>query len=330
MVTHFLYDDFSSLTGFLTDSRVLYLMAFWGVVTAIAVAAYVKAVPGPHSVRSLVRYCLPAGILTHPSASADFLFWISRKLVYPIFVVPLALSPVIVGYGLHAMIAPWIGAAAPSGAEPSTVVLLLFTATMLVVSDLAYYFYHRAQHRFPILWELHKVHHSAEVMVGTTKDRIHPIDDVMNGLWNALVSGAVYAIWLFFYDGLTEITIIGINVYTARNLLILDFIRHTHLPLSYGRWIDAILISPHYHQLHHSVDPRHYDRNFGLAFAFWDRMFGTLMPPETGEAFRFGLGDTESREYRSVLRLYYVPLRNIGRMLRGWSRTPHAGDVEWQ
>jgi sterol desaturase/sphingolipid hydroxylase (fatty acid hydroxylase superfamily) len=311
MLDRFLQDPMAVLA----DPRIVYLLLFWAVMAGAALLMYVGTEAGRHSVRGFLRYCVPPGTLSHPSARADFLFWLSRRLVYPLFVVPLVLSPIAVGYALHAVLASWIGAPAAAGTPASAGILLLFTAVMVVASDLAYYGYHRAAHSWPILWELHKVHHSAEVMVGTTKDRIHPVEDVVNALWNGIVQGVVYAAWLFFYDGLAEITIVGLNVYLARNLLMLDFIRHTHLKLSYGAVFDRILLSPHAHQLHHSENPRHYNLNYGLALSVWDRLFGTWLAPAPGEDFRFGLGEGENREYRSVLRLYWVPVRNIGRIV---------------
>ncbi len=67
---------------------------------------------------------------------------------------------------------------------PGPVTVLVFTATMLLAYDLSYYLYHVAQHRWPVLWELHKVHHSAEVLVGITKDRVHPLDELINRAWD--------------------------------------------------------------------------------------------------------------------------------------------------
>jgi sterol desaturase/sphingolipid hydroxylase (fatty acid hydroxylase superfamily) len=164
------------------------------------------------------------------------------------------------------------------------------------------------------LWELHKVHHSAEVMVGTTKDRIHPLDDVMNRMWDGLITGPVYGFWLFFAYDPVELTILGLNVYVLRNIIMMDFVRHTHLRISFGKVVNAVILCPHYHQLHHSTDPRHYDKNFGLMLSVWDRMFGTLVVPEPNESFSFGLG-REGDEYQSTVGLFILPLRKMGRRL---------------
>jgi sterol desaturase/sphingolipid hydroxylase (fatty acid hydroxylase superfamily) len=99
-------------------------------------------------------------------------------------------------------------------------------------------------------------------------------------------------------------------------LLMMDFVRHTHFKLSYGRWLNAVLLCPHYHQLHHSVARKHWDKNFGLTLSIWDRVFGTLVIPEPGEDFEFGLMHNEADEYQSLYRLHVLPLKKIGVLLR--------------
>jgi sterol desaturase/sphingolipid hydroxylase (fatty acid hydroxylase superfamily) len=195
--------------------------------------------------------------------------------------------------------------------------LVFFTITMLIAYDLSYYLYHRAQHKIPILWELHKVHHSAQIMIGVTKDRVHPFDEIMNRWWDGVIPGLCYGIWLFFALDPVELTVFGLNVYMLRNtILMMDFVRHTHLKLSYGRFLNGILLCPHYHQLHHSVAEKHWDRNFGLTLTIWDRIFGTLVVPEPDEDFVFGLTDNEHDEYQSLYRLHVLPVQKIGRHLR--------------
>jgi sterol desaturase/sphingolipid hydroxylase (fatty acid hydroxylase superfamily) len=105
-----------------------------------------------------------------------------------------------------------------------------------------------------------------------------------------------------------------------RSLLMMDVVRHTHLEMSYGPWLNKIFLCPYYHQLHHSIDPRHYDKNFGLLFSVWDRMFGTLGVPAPGQHFTFGLSNNEHAEYQSLARLHVVPLKKIYAMVGGWMR----------
>lgn len=52
-----------------------------------------------------------------------------------------------------------------------------------------------------------------------------------------------------------------------------------------------MLISPAMHQVHHSIEPRHFNRNYGQALAIWDWMFGTLYVIHEKEVVTFGLDD---------------------------------------
>ncbi len=271
----------------------------------------------PRTLAGFVRFAFPGAVLRHPSARADILFWVTRKLVMLPLAVPASMTiAASIGYATYSGLQALLGLHEAAKLEPGAVALLLFTGSMLLAYDLSYYVYHSLQHRLPILWELHKVHHSAEVMVGTTKDRVHPIDEIMNKMWDGLLTGPIYGMWLFFVFDPVELTVLGINVYVLRNIIMMDFVRHTHLRVSFGRVVNAVLLCPHYHQLHHSIDPRHYDRNFGLMLSIWDRLFGTLAVPEPDESFRFGLPGRESADYRSLYGLYVLPIRRMAWHLR--------------
>jgi sterol desaturase/sphingolipid hydroxylase (fatty acid hydroxylase superfamily) len=287
-----------------------------------ALIAYWRTV-GEKSFRDFFVFVFPKEIVLHPSARADALFWITKRLIMPFLFVPAGATFVVgMGYltnqaigGLFNIHAPLLGG--PAG--PVTIVI--FTATMLLAYDISYYFYHYAQHRFPILWELHKVHHSAQVLVGITKDRVHPLDDLMNRIWDGVIPGICFGIWTLIALDPVEVTIFGLNVYVVRNILMMDFIRHTHFKISFGP-LNNIILCPHWHQLHHSTNPRHYDKNFGLMFSFWDRMFGTLVVPEPDEDFEFGLTDRDVRDYQSLPGLWILPLRKMGQQIARLFRRP--------
>lgn len=262
--------------------------------------------------REFGAFLLPREIIRHPSARADILFWVTRKLV----MLPLALPAGItvaasVGYATHRALLAVFGPGGTPASHPGPLVLVLFTASMLLAYDLSYYLYHTMQHRVPVLWELHKVHHSAEVMIGTTKDRVHPVDEVMNKVWDGLITGPMYGLWLFLIVDQVELTVLGINIYMLRNIIMMNFVRHTHLKISFGHVLNQVVLCPHYHQLHHSTNPKHYDRNFGLMLTIWDRMFGTLARPEHDETFEFGLPGREADQYQSLYGLYVLPLRKV-------------------
>jgi sterol desaturase/sphingolipid hydroxylase (fatty acid hydroxylase superfamily) len=295
----------------------LMLLTFWGVFALAVVLTYLHSTKAPRSLHGLFAHVLPPITLRHPSARADLLFWLSRRIFMPLLVLPTALSTVTAGHFAYSLLGRLVGVShlAPGPLMPWQ--LIAFTVTMFLAYDVSYYTYHFLQHRVPLLWELHKVHHSAEVMVGVTKDRVHPLDEIMNRWWDGIIPGLTYGIWLFFAFDPVELTIFGLNVYFLRNtVLMMDFVRHTHLKLSYGRWLNSFLLCPHYHQLHHSVATQHWDKNFGLTLSIWDRIFGTLHVPEPDEDFVFGLPDGEAKEYQSLVRLHVLPLKKIALLIR--------------
>jgi sterol desaturase/sphingolipid hydroxylase (fatty acid hydroxylase superfamily) len=311
------------------------LLLLWATVMFAAVVTYIRAYPDHWSFRGFIRHFLPAEIFHHPSARADFLFWLSRRIFMPLLVLPLVISTVATGHFAYWVLSSIAGPPGHPVTPAGPAMLIVFTVTMLLAYDLSYYIYHYLQHKIPLLWELHKVHHSAQVMIGVTKDRVHPVDEIMNRWWDGIIPGLCYGIWLFFALDPVEVTIFGLNVYVLRNIiLMMDFVRHTHLKLSFGRYLDVVLLSPHYHQLHHSIAEKHWDKNFGLGLSIWDRMFGTLVVPEPDEDFVFGLTDNEHDEYQSLYKLHVVPLKKIaGRFGLIGSRGEalrsdrHAGEV---
>ena len=66
-------------------------------------------------------------------------------------------------------------------------------------------------------------------------------------------------------------------------------LRHSHVALPFPHWLSHVLVSPHMHQVHHSVEERHHDRNYATVFALWDWIFGSLYIPHPRERFRFGV-----------------------------------------
>jgi sterol desaturase/sphingolipid hydroxylase (fatty acid hydroxylase superfamily) len=289
--------------------------------TALGSALYVywKTVERK-TLREFFEFLVPHDIITHPSAKADFLFWVTKRAVTPFLMFPAgAVFVGAMGYATHQALGGAFGINAPLLGEPGALTIVVFTITMLLAYDISYYTYHWAQHKFPFLWELHKVHHSAEVMVGITKDRVHPVDELMNRAWDGVIAGFFFGLWTLISLNPVEATIFGINVYVIRNILMMDFVRHTHLKISFGP-LNSIVLCPHYHQLHHSADPKHYDKNFGLLFSFWDRWFGTLAVPEKDESFTYGLMEREGREYRSLWGLWILPLQKMGGHILRWLR----------
>ncbi len=196
----------------------------------------------------------------------------------------------------------------------------LLTLTLFVVDDFLRWGLHYIEHKVPVLWEFHKVHHTAEVLNFITAERFHPVEMLFLGIGFAIGATLVNGTFiLFFGDTLTVGAVAGANVIFVAFNVIGGVLRHSPVWVSFGPRLERWLISPAMHQIHHSSDPRHYDSNLGGALAVWDRMFGTLYIPQGREEISYGIG-AENSEYDSLTALYALPFVKAAKRLAGRDR----------
>jgi sterol desaturase/sphingolipid hydroxylase (fatty acid hydroxylase superfamily) len=162
------------------------------------------------------------------------------------------------------------------------------------------------------LWEFHKVHHSAEVMTPITAYRMHPVEIILNFNLTNLLGGAMLGTFHYLTaGGVVTFQLLGVNIVTLLFYVVGFNLRHSHIPMAYPRWLSFIFVSPWMHQVHHSQESRHIDKNMGFIFSFWDWAFRTLYIPTRGETFRIGLDSGEAPKFHNVVALYLRPFRNI-------------------
>jgi len=192
-----------------------------------------------------------------------------------------------------------------------TEVMILFTITLFIVSDFTRYWIHRFLHTIPILWEFHKVHHSAKVLNPLTFYRIHPVENILFALRYSLSIGLVSGIFIYFFGAMIGvIEIVGVNVILFFFSLMGSNLRHSHIKLSYPKVLENIFISPYGHQLHHST--KYYNKNYGGYLAVWDKFFGTLQLSHTiknNEKIHFGV---EIKDFQTVSSLLFIPFKKLG------------------
>ena len=188
----------------------------------------------------------------------------------------------------------------------------------ILAYELAYWSAHYGFHKIPALWEFHKVHHSAEVMTTLTELRQHPVEIIAFMNWIGLATGIVFGVMTYaFGPGVRPFTLLNGNILTMMFLLTYGHLRHSHMWIAFTGVAGRILQSPAHHQLHHSANPAHFDKNLGFALALWDWAFGTLaIPAKTREPIVFGIGD-EGAPFRSTLSALAAPCaRFAGHVLR--------------
>ena len=202
---------------------------------------------------------------------------------------------------------------------PSWVGCAVFSSFLFLLDDFTRYFLHRLLHRWPILWAFHKLHHSAETLTPLTIMRTHPVEGVLFATRSAFVQGISIGVFVFLFgDTATLATVFGVNVAVFIFHVVGSNLRHSHVWISYPSWLEHIFISPAQHQIHHSDDHAHFDRNFGVVLSLWDWIGGSLhLSKNVSSDIQFGLGRHGRQSHRTVLDAYLLPVRDALKILTG-------------
>ncbi|MGI9405743.1 MAG: sterol desaturase family protein, partial [Hyphomicrobiaceae bacterium] len=257
--------------------------------------------------KTFLQYVFDPKIIFHPSTRQDVKYFFVNAFVYYALISQFLISVHVFSTVFHSLMTGAFG-------DPSIPLLssnagiVLYTVLAVIAIDLGVFIVHYMMHRVPFLWEFHKVHHSAEELNPMTLFRMHPVDLFLTGLSVAILSGLAFA-GVFYLTGSQPgaMTIFGLNIITFLFYLFGYNLRHTHIWLNYPYWLSKILVSPAQHQIHHSSDPKHFDRNMGLIFSFWDQLMGTSYIPREREKLSYGLSREEPNPFRSITDLYLKP-----------------------
>ena len=260
------------------------------------------------------RLCFPRAVYGHDSAFVDYKYYAVNTVLRAF-----GLIPVLIGVSVVADWAvDWLERLAGPVAEPpraGPLARLCYTGAVLLAVDLGLFVSHYLQHRVPLLWEFHKVHHSAQVLTPITLYRMHPVDYILSGICGAITIGLVAGVFSWGLGGTVgEVLVGGVNLGLFLFYVFGYNLRHSHIWLAYPRWLSWLLVSPAQHQIHHSSAPRHFNKNMGFIFSFWDRATGSLYVPVRRESIDFGLGGGEDEEFNSVAALYFLPFRKAANL----------------
>lgn len=296
------------------SERIFWFYLLSSLILALGLHAYLRRNRPDAVPRSPFAYLFPRKIYLHKSAIADYQFFLIDRVVFAlmlpvalIFVAPITDATVGGLTRLFGPLAnPW-----DSGVGMAVVA----TVSQILLTDFLLFYLHFLFHKVPVLWEFHKVHHSAEVMTPLTAYRMHPVEVVVDMNVTAVATGMLLGFFVYLTGGgHPGFTAYGVNVVQVAFYVVGFNLRHSHVPLSYGSVISQVFVSPWMHQVHHSRETRHLDRNMGFIFSFWDRMFGTLyVPPRDEPDYALGLTTGEHVHFHSVAAMYFRPFANLAR-----------------
>jgi sterol desaturase/sphingolipid hydroxylase (fatty acid hydroxylase superfamily) len=242
--------------------------------------------------RTIARALFPRRIVTHRSNQADIGYLFFNVFVFSVVFGWAILSYQFISNGIIAGLVALFGPLQPSTLSPY-ISRAIITLMLFLAYELGYWFNHWLSHKVPLLWEFHKVHHTAEVLTPLTNFRVHPVYSwmfanilafsaaVANGFGHYLFGDATYQ---YAFADTNIILVLFIHAYVH--------LQHSHMWIAFTGVLGRIFVSPAHHQVHHSADPKHFNKNFGSCLALWDWMFGTLyVPDKEREPLTFGFPD---------------------------------------
>lgn len=163
-----------------------------------------------------------------------------------------------------------------------------FTVALLLL-DLGHYAIHWAFHKVPMLWRMHRLHHSDQDFDLTTGSRFHPLEAVLehgaNLLVVVLVGPPTLAILLF-------VLAYGLTTYWVHG--------NIRMPAGWDRRIRRLFITPDMHRTHHSQVEQETNSNYGGLFSFWDRLFGNYVDEPRGGHEGMAIGLREFSDARHI------------------------------
>ena len=179
-------------------------------------------------------------------------------------------------------------------AEVTALPWLLQFAIVLVLSDLAQYWYHRMFHKIPFLWGFHAIHHSAKSMDWLAGSRMHFIEIIM---LRAITSLPLFTLGfspsvMQAYIGFVYIWSSMLHANVGGNFNVL------------GHWI----ATPRFHHWHHGLEREAFDVNFAIHFPWLDKLFGTFHLPTDRWPENYGIPED-------------VPKGYLGQFAFPWTRT---------
>jgi sterol desaturase/sphingolipid hydroxylase (fatty acid hydroxylase superfamily) len=208
------------------------------------------------------------------------------RVLFPAAAVGFALMVQENGWGLlgHIALAPWIA-----------------IGLTFVVLDLAIYAQHVLFHFVPPLWRLHRMHHADLEFDVTTGVRFHPGEILLSMLIKLAVITALGAHPLGVL--LFEVLLNATSMFNHGNV---------RLPKRLDGRLRWLVVTPEMHRVHHSIERRETDSNFGFNLPWWDHLFGTYraQPAAGHERMLIGIPEFRRTEDLRLDRMLLQPFRS--------------------
>ena len=174
----------------------------------------------------------------------------------------------------------------------------------VIMLDGVTYFWHRAYHGLPLMWRMHRVHHSDRDLDVTTSGRFHLTEMVLSAVFRL----GVIALWGASVAGIVIFEIV---------FGLLNQMEHSNLriPEPFETWLRWVIVTPDMHRIHHSQELAHTNSNYSTIFSWWDRLFGTYRFGDEQRALTIGLPEYQRPQdvrFGNVLAMPFGPPCGVG------------------
>jgi sterol desaturase/sphingolipid hydroxylase (fatty acid hydroxylase superfamily) len=220
--------------------------------------------------RTLARAVFSRRVLLHRSTFADVAYCIVGLATFGAILGWAVVSTSWISDDAAAFLTNRLGPA-PRLQAPEFALNAARTLALFLAYNLGFFFDHWLKHRCPALWELHKAHHSAEVLTPLVNFRVHPLDSLILANNLALFIGIISGVAQYALGReAVSFTLFDQNVLMLLYIYLTAQLQHSEIWIPFtGVW-GRVFMSPAHHQLHHSADPAHFNCNMGASLAIWD------------------------------------------------------------
>jgi sterol desaturase/sphingolipid hydroxylase (fatty acid hydroxylase superfamily) len=264
----------------------------------------------PVVLKTLTRAIFARRVLFHRSTRADLAYCVIALATFGAILGWAVVSTSGISDGVSELLTCGLGPA-PQWRVPDWTLNAVRTVALFLAYELGFFVDHTLKHRIPALWELHKAHHSAEVLTPLVNFRVHPLDSLILANNLALFIGVVGGSAQYVLSRkAVSFTLFDQNVLMLLYIYVTAQLQHSEIWIPFtGVW-GRFLMSPAHHQLHHSADPAHFNCNMGASLAIWDWLAGSLrMPSIEPPGLAFGVSG-HRHDPHSVMGLVIDPALN--------------------
>ena len=198
-----------------------------------------------------------------PRLTRNLGLWTGNTLINPLIIVPISVAAASLDLVTRPHFGFWPG-----------------LAFDLLLLDLWVYWWHRANHEWPLLWRFHRVHHLDQFLDATSAVRFHPGEVLISALARAPIVI------------LADIPLTSIALFDT--LLLLGTLFHhsnVRLPARFEAGLRWLIVTPSHHWVHHHVAHRDTNSNYATLLTVWDRLFASWSTTERSPDMRIGTGD---------------------------------------